>query len=57
MNSSFEQLEQLISQLAIEQKKLLINLLEGQVSGQSCLDVLTIHQEKRASVLIANLNR
>jgi transposase-like protein len=46
MNNSFEQLEQLTSQLAIEQKKLLSNLLEGQVSGQSCLDVLTMHRDK-----------
>jgi transposase-like protein len=46
MNSSFEQLEQLTSQLAIEQKKLLINLLEGQVSGQSCLEILSMHQDK-----------
>ncbi|TWX66913.1 IS1595 family transposase, partial [Colwellia sp. C1TZA3] len=46
MNNSFEQLEQLTSQLAIEQKKLLINLLEGQVSGQSCLDVLSMHRDK-----------
>lgn len=46
MNTSFEQLEQLTSQLAIEQKRFLINLLEGQVSGQTCLDVLSAHQDK-----------
>lgn len=46
MSNSFEQLEQLTSQLSVEQKKLLINLLEGQISGQSCLDILTIHQDK-----------
>ncbi|WP_372882499.1 IS1595 family transposase [Psychromonas sp.] len=45
MNTSFEQLEQLTSQLAIEQKRLLINLLEGQVSGKTCLDVLTMHRD------------
>jgi transposase-like protein len=46
MNNSFEQLEQLTSQLALEQKKLLINLLQSPVSGQSCLDVLTMYRDK-----------
>lgn len=49
MNNSFEQLEQLTSQLELDQKRLLINLLEGQVSGQSCLDVLTMHRDKSNS--------
>jgi transposase-like protein len=46
MNNSFEQLEQLTSQLALEQKKLLINLLQSPVSGQSCIDVLTMYRDK-----------
>ena len=49
MNNSFEQLEQLTSQLGIEQKCFLINLLKGQIAGQNCLDVLTLHQDKAAN--------
>ena len=45
MNTSFEQVEQLTSQLDINHKQLLINLLEGQVSGKSCLDVLAMHRD------------
>lgn len=40
MHNKFEELELLTSQLAIKQKRLLINSLNGQVSGQSCLDML-----------------
>ena len=45
MNNSFEQLELITSELPLDKKQLLIKLLNGQVSGQSCLDVLTEHQE------------
>ncbi|WDE13536.1 IS1595 family transposase [Thalassomonas haliotis] len=49
MNNSFEQLEQLTSQLDTEQKCLLINVLKGQVAGKNCLDVLTMHQDSAAN--------
>jgi transposase-like protein len=49
MNQSFEQLELLTSQLDIKQKSLLIKILEGQVSGQSCLDVLVEHQNNAST--------
>lgn len=48
MNNSFEQLELLTSQLGVDKKRLLIKLLDGQVSGKSCLDVLVEHQENVA---------
>ena len=45
MNTSFEQVEQLASQIDLNHKQLLINLLEGQVSEKSCLDVLAMHRD------------
>ena len=49
MNNSFEQLELIASGLSLEKKQLLIKLLNGQVSGQSCLDLLTEHQDSASS--------
>jgi len=40
MNNLFEQLESMASELPLDKKQLLIKLLNGQVSGQSCLDIL-----------------
>lgn len=49
MNNSFEQLELMASELSLDKKQLLIKLLNGQVSGQSCLDVLTEHQDSAST--------
>lgn len=49
MNNSFEQLELMASTLPLDKKQLLIKLLNGQVSGQSCLDVLTEHQNSAST--------
>ena len=47
MNNSFEQLKLIASEL--DKKQLLINLLNGQVSGKSCLDMLTEHQDNAST--------
>lgn len=49
MNNSFEQLELIASGLSLDKKQLLIKLLNGQVSGQSCLDLLTEHQDNAST--------
>lgn len=49
MNNSFEQLELIASELPLDKKQLLIKLLNGQVSGESCLDVLTEHQDSAST--------
>jgi Zn finger protein HypA/HybF involved in hydrogenase expression len=49
MNNSFEQLELIISELSLDKKHLLVKLLNGQISGQSCLDVLTEHQDNAST--------
>jgi transposase-like protein len=49
MNNSFEQLELMVSELSLDKKHLLVKLLNGQVSGQSCLDVLTGHQDSAST--------
>ncbi len=49
MNNSFEQLELIVSGLPLEKKQLLIKLLNGQVLGQSCLYLLTEHQNSASS--------
>jgi len=49
MNNLFEQLESMASELPLDKKQLLIKLLNGQVSGQSCLDVLTESQDNAST--------
>ncbi len=43
MNNSFEQLELIIRELSLDKKYLLVKLLNGQISGKSCLDMLPEH--------------
>jgi hypothetical protein len=49
MNNSFEQLELMVSELLLYKKHLLVKLLNAQVSGQSCLNVLTGHQDSAST--------
>ena len=49
MKHSFEELELLTSQLNIKQKGLLVKLLQGQICGQDCLNVLVEHQNNAAT--------
>jgi hypothetical protein len=49
MNNSFEQLEVMVSELSLDKKHLLVKLLNVQVSGQSCPDALTGHQDSAST--------
>jgi Zn finger protein HypA/HybF involved in hydrogenase expression len=49
MNNSFEQLEVMVSELSLDKKHLLVKLLNVQVSGQSCPDALTRHQDSAST--------
>jgi len=49
MNNSFKQIELMISELPLDKKHLLVKLLNGQVSGQSYLNVLTEHQDNAST--------
>jgi Zn finger protein HypA/HybF involved in hydrogenase expression len=49
MNNSFEQLELMVSELLLDKKHLLVKLLNAQVSGQNCLDVLIGHQDSAST--------
>lgn len=49
MNNSFKQLDLMASGRPLDEKHLLIKPLNGQVSGQSCLDTLTEHQDSAST--------
>jgi hypothetical protein len=49
MSNSFEQLKLIVSELSLDKKHSLVKLLNSQVSGQSCLDILTGYQDSAST--------